>query len=299
MRRFKLKQGNASVYEINKENFERLTERKEPYLVWGDDNQKRCFGVCPACDNPVQLIGIYKKLKNTDKPYGKHYNRDADIAEHNEQAYYFCPYAAHKYSSDRKIKKDELTDFEKNIYYEVRENFDYAIYLAGQVSGLKINEKFATWILDEYLSSEGYMYYGATYYNIPWMLLYFCVAKPVYGLLVRRESPLYEMLKEQKNVILKQYYDNDYYKVDKVGSWLDIEYSTILHNRKVEEDEVAEEIRIVLSSRDSQGLPTCEAEKVLYINEYRFPNLVNSEKARQYRNERLREIARNKMPDLD
>lgn len=299
MRRFKLVQGNVKPYDITRNNFKRFTGKKEPYVAWGSDGKKRCFGICPACDNPIQLIGLYKKLKNTDSPYGRHYNRNADIARHNEQAYFFCPYAKHLYNNSEKILKDELTDFERNIYYAVRENFDFAVYLAEQISGLKINEWFAEEILRDYLGGEGYMYYGATYYNIPWMLLYFCMAKPVYKRLVRIGSPLYDMLKDRKDVCLQQYKNSPYYLVDKAGRWLNLQYSVILHDRKIVHDEVKEEIRLILSSSDVRGTHIQEAETVLEINEYRFSNLIHSEKAAQYRNERLLQIAEQIMPDLE
>lgn len=79
MHRFKLSQGNGKLYDITKRNFEELTNKKKPYMLTGKDGQTRCFGICPACDNPIQLIGLYKKLENTDRPYGRHYNRDAVI----------------------------------------------------------------------------------------------------------------------------------------------------------------------------------------------------------------------------
>lgn len=66
MRKFKLCTGVNTPYEINVE---------------------------PACDNSIQLIGLYKKLENTDRPYGKHYNRSLSFAPYNETAYRFCPFA--------------------------------------------------------------------------------------------------------------------------------------------------------------------------------------------------------------
>jgi len=298
MRRFKLVPGNGKPYDITKKNFEELTKKEKPYMVTGKDGKKRYFGICPACDNPVQLLGLYKKLENTDNPYGRHYNRDAAIAVHNEQAYRFCPYASHVYMGTERQKKDKLTDFERNIYYAVRNYFDYAIYLLKQITGLNISEKYAGHILREYLAGEGYLYYGATYYNIPWMLLYFCTAEPVYRKLVREGSPLYEMLKERSDVLLKPYKDSLYYQVDKAGNWLDLQYSFILHERKVVNDEVKEEVCFQLFSSDEKGIPVTEAKAVLDINEYRFPNLIHSEEAAKYRHDGLLEIAEQLMPDL-
>ncbi len=298
MRRFKLVQGDGKPYGITKENFEKLTKKEKPYVMMGADGETRNFGICPACDNPIQLIGLYKKLGNTDKPYGRHYNRDAAIAAHNEQAYKYCPYASHVYKRTEKQLKDKLTDFEKNIYNTVRDYFDSAIYLLRKILGIYISPKYAEQILREYLASKGYMYYGATYYNIPWMLLYFCIAKPVYGKLVREGSPLYEMLKDRSDVVLKPTEGRDYYKVDKSGDWLDLQYSFILHERKVVDDEVREEIHFQLFSSDKQGIPVEKADMVLDINEYRFPNLIHSEDSVQYRNDELLQVASRLMPDL-
>ena len=79
MRKFKLRTGVSNPYEINAENFEKLTLKQEPYHKVGKDGVPRDFGVCPACDNPIQLIGLYKKLENTDRPYGKHYSRSLSL----------------------------------------------------------------------------------------------------------------------------------------------------------------------------------------------------------------------------
>ena len=117
MHRFKLKQGNEKSYEITKENFEQMTGRRKPYVETGADGITRYFGICPACDNPIQLIGLYKELKNTDNPYGKHYKKDAAIAIHNEQAYQFCPYSSHIYNNAEQQLKNELTEFERNILF--------------------------------------------------------------------------------------------------------------------------------------------------------------------------------------
>ena len=298
MHKFKLKQGNEKPYDITIENFEKLTGQEKPYVETGADGIKRYFGICPACDNPIQLIGLYKELKNMDNPYRKHYNKDVAIAIHNEQAYQFCPYSSHIYNNAERMLKDELTEFERNIYYTVRDYFGQAIYLLKEITGLMINEKYATQILQEYLAGQGYMYYGATYYNIPWMLLYFCSAKPVYGKLVCDGSPLYDMLKDRRDVSLIQYKDSPYYKVDKAGRWLDLQYSVILHERRIVSDEVREEIHFCLYSLDENDLPIQETEVVLDINEYRFPCLIHSEKAMNYRKDELLQIVKQLMPDL-
>ena len=75
------------------------------------------FAICPQCDNPIQIVGLYKKLKNTDKPYGKHYTRSVNgLADYNQQAYDYSTYndwCGLDYNQPKKIK--EVTDQIVNI----------------------------------------------------------------------------------------------------------------------------------------------------------------------------------------
>lgn len=115
---------------------------------------------------------------------------------------------------------------------------------------------------------------------------------------MRKESPLYEMIENCSDAVLERYGKGPCYRIDKAGKWLDLDYSFILHERRIVDDEVQEEIRLRLSSLDKNRLPVCISETVLNINEYRFPNLMHSQKAANYRNDRLLKIAARLMPDL-
>lgn len=66
MRRFKLHTGKAKVYDLTKEIYLSETKKDAHYSITGKDGCKRNFAVCPACDNPIQILGLYKKLANTD-----------------------------------------------------------------------------------------------------------------------------------------------------------------------------------------------------------------------------------------
>ena len=70
MKNFKLKKGISTVYPItNEKDFYDLTGGRRPYMETGKDGKKRAFGICPGCDNPIQIVGLYNPVKNTDKPY--------------------------------------------------------------------------------------------------------------------------------------------------------------------------------------------------------------------------------------
>lgn len=57
---------------IDKEGFEAETFRRDPWYQPGSAGKLAQFAVCPACDNPVQLVGLYELPPNVKNPFGKH-----------------------------------------------------------------------------------------------------------------------------------------------------------------------------------------------------------------------------------
>lgn len=298
MKYFKLRQGAQKIFPITKKDFEESTKKKAPYVARGTDGEIRCFAVCPACDNPIQLIGIYKKIQSSDAPYGKHYSKSIEMADYNESAYRFCPYASHTYQGKEKELKKELTDLEKKIYYAARDHFALALYIIQQDTGLYISEKFAKTLLRCYVGSEAHMYYMAAYHNIPWMFLYFLPATRCFGQMVRKGSLLYEMLSAQENVRMEQYKDTQYHVVKNNGKWLDTEFSFIHHQRKIVNEEIQEEIIMVLSTMDRDGIPKTMDERKIVINERRFPNLMAAKTGSTDRDDFWNDMAKTLMPDI-
>lgn len=296
MRRFKLHTGKAKVYDLTKEIYLSETKKDAHYSITGKDGCKRNFAVCPACDNPIQILGLYKKLANTDKPYGKHYNHSITIATHNETTYRLCPYAGHYYNVTRESRKEKVTEYERTVYHSARENFDLAMYILEQDTGIYITENIARQMLREYVASEAHMYYWATLYNIPWMFLYFMTAHSCYGLIIKQDCELekYLLTREDVNLVPCDF-KKGYVRVSNNGSFLDLNYTMLSHSRKVVNDEVVEKIYLELYSTDINGEFVTEYKQELQINEYRFPNLICNAK---YRNQKRIELAREIMPEM-
>ena len=279
MRRFKLHTGYTESYEITKENYEREVRGRKDFTY-----------------NPIQLIGLYKKLENTDRPYGRHYNRDTKVAKHNEQTYRFCPYASHSYHVTKESLKEEITEYEKSIYEGARDYFDLVAYVINQDTGIYISKKLAARILDGYLAGQGYMYYWATQYNLPWMLLYFMGEIPCYGLLVKKGCDLWKYFSTREDVLLQHSYIEGYDRLDKRDHFLNLNLVFLLHDRKVIDDRVEETIELnVTTAEKNKRLPRVEYKKTLSINEYRFPNFVCKAK---YRNTGLLALAKERLPEL-
>lgn len=159
MRYYKLNQGIHEIFEIEKESFELNTMMKKPYYQENKHNEMQQYAVCPACDNPIEIIGLYKKIKNTNKPYGKHYPKSIDgIAVYNKQAYEFCPYSSQKNQITKEHRKELLTDFEKNIYNLMKENFDIVVYVLSKAIDIKITRALAEEMLKTYIASKSWQY---------------------------------------------------------------------------------------------------------------------------------------------
>lgn len=143
MRRFKLRTGRNPVYDLTRENYRELTKKKSIYTGYGQDGRIRNFAVCPVCDNPIQIIGLYKQVKNTPDPYGKHYSKSIPLAEYNATKYQFCPYASHTYVLNKESLKEEMTNNELELYNTMRDYFDQVIYVHEKVMGIQITYKMA------------------------------------------------------------------------------------------------------------------------------------------------------------
>lgn len=244
MKYFKLKQGLENSTYLTAENYEMKLkelprEEQKKYSENKEDNSgKRYFAICPACDNPTQIIGLYSKSDNNNLPYAKHYNRDTKIAKHDERAYTYCPFASHSYSVNKSSRRENFTDFEKKIYLLARDNFDIAVYIAKRETGICFSKNKIRELARSYYESEAFMYYHATSYNVPWMFLYFSEPISCYGLVVQKGSIVYEYLKtrEGKDVRFEEVDDNKVKVLNVPGKRLDLIIS-FLHHKIREEKE--------------------------------------------------------------
>ena len=84
---FKTKPGIPESLHILEETFTNATNKQVPYYTEGEHGRNaRCFAVCPLCDNPIQIIGLYKAHDEGRKPYGRHYPKDIlDLANYDEE----------------------------------------------------------------------------------------------------------------------------------------------------------------------------------------------------------------------
>ena len=300
------------TYDITEENFETHSAGSDRYISVSDDGTKRYHAICPFCDNPIIIHGFYTRTKVSEKPYGSHYPFDVNEFVYNPLTKEHCPAYTGRRTSAKTDRYKDMQPLNREIYNSMRENFSSVVYILSQELGIKIGYELAENLLLDYLGSEGYKYYDAGIYNIPWMLLYMShISVPLYKRLVTADSPLYGFLRERSDVRLIPIKNNNskYYQIEKTGKYLDLRIDFALHNRKETKGVLDETIVLRAITRDWNKIIACTKEnkpvygdKVIYkytisINEKRYPNLVNSNRKRT--DAELDKIAKRLMPLLE
>ena len=292
MKDFKLKPGVSRIYKIDQEVYREKTSLNMPYVRKGKDDTIRYFAVCPACNNPIQLVGLFG-----ENPYGKHYCRSVSgVALHNENDYVQCPNASRNYRPPGKEERKQVAgELEINVYNIVREHFDQAIYILKQDIGIHITNDMAKEILIHYYNSEGWLYPWSFEYNIPWMLLFVYRGISIYGKLVAKESPLGKYLLNHNKYKLEPY-NNRYYRV-LTKEWVRSSVMLSKHRRKLEDDRLVETVELVYSEEE-KGVREVKWRTEIRYNEKRFINLITSNKTEKYRDSELIEISQRVMPEI-
>ncbi|MFY1028774.1 hypothetical protein [Pseudomonas asiatica] len=178
---YKLRIEDTESKIIDKGGFEAETFRRDPWYQPGSADKLAQFAVCPACDNPIQLVGLYELPPNVKKPFGKHATKSIrGIAPFDREARNDCPYfqpRQHK-KSDRKSKFDGVP---RKILRLLIEQFDRVVYILEKQCQVSLSENALRGMLKRYKGERGYLYTGATLRNVPWIFAYMSDATPLLG----------------------------------------------------------------------------------------------------------------------
>ena len=151
---------------LEREIYLNETSRKYPYFYDCGD-KIRHYAVCPACNNPIQIIGLFRK--HTESPlYAKHIPKTIpDLAEYRQEAYENCPLAAKRNICAEKGQKKRGNDgISKQLLNIIEKNFDRIVYVLQRSLGIYVSARLAENLLDDYFKEEAYLYKYASLINI-------------------------------------------------------------------------------------------------------------------------------------
>lgn len=287
---YKLKQGLQPIHRINREQFENDTNKQWPwYQEIGTETVQ--YAVCPACDNPIRLVALYKRHENSPSPYGRHTPESiSGIANYDQEEYDKCPYANPGIKLEKNMLRKGNEQKSKNILSLLRDQFDRVIYLLQRSTGIIFSEKLSASMLKSFLSMRGYLYIGTNACNLPLMFGYMTTNQNLYGRILDKDSLLMDTLKNNKLIKISDknqvessngnFININFFFTDHKICRLDIGYRETITFKVLLEDMVV-------------------FKKDIVIDPMHFHNLVNLPPERSRRNQRLLDIAAEMIPHFD
>ena len=89
--------GDGEEYDLTRENYIAKTHKRFPFYQNPKRYQNPYFAICPACNNPIQIINLFGKqyeeeqTRNTTM-HGRHFIRSVDgLPLYNRENYDACP----------------------------------------------------------------------------------------------------------------------------------------------------------------------------------------------------------------
>lgn len=288
---FKLKPGVNRIFTMEKDVYLSQTQKKPPYCRVGEDGKQHYYALCPECDNPIQIVGLFvDTIEAGRRPYGRHHKGDVPgLAKYNETDYLDCIYADPNWKRP-KGKRSAESKLAKQILSLLREQFDRIIYILSKDMEVRISAPLSKKLLRYFLDDEAWRYRMTTLNNLPWSLGEAAPATPLFGQWISRNSELQAAIEkgcpaagfvETKNP--------DYVQVkNKEGMYLDLTFFFLNHNKWLDEETgtVKEAITLEVDSGKE-----CIYQKDIPIRSDYFLNLISDKKKSFRRNKKLLDIA--------
>ena len=160
-------------------------------LVHGE---KKHLAICPRCNNPVAILGIYKAIDVA--PHARHAKgiNIPGVAQYNEYKFLNCPYHQKRANYIMKYVPEMEKPQRQELYRIAKEHYDKVIYLLQKETGIYVTLKMAEDFAKNYVDMQAYNYIDATIYNIPWYLIYSFTALPLYHMIIKKNTTLYKHL---------------------------------------------------------------------------------------------------------
>lgn len=176
-----------------RKNYEERIGNNPVYIqvTYGDTKH---LAICPRCNNPVAILGIYKQISTA--PHARHVKGLSipNVAEYNEDKLLHCPYYRKRANYIKEYVPEEEKPQRQELYRITKEHYDKVIYLLSKETGIYITYDMAEKLAKNYVNMQAYNYIDAIVYNIPWYLIYSFNGFPLHYMIVKKNTTLYRHL---------------------------------------------------------------------------------------------------------
>lgn len=190
---------NESTLSFLDENFKKKykeqVENNSNYTQKINGKQKH-LALCPRCNNPVAILGVFKKIDVA--PHARHAKgvNIPGIAQFNEYKFQHCPYHRKKANYVKEYVPETDEPQRHELYKIAKEHYDKAIYLLQKETGIYITHAMAEKFAENYTVERAYNYIDATMYNIPWYLIYSSSGFSLHHMIFKKNTTIYKHLRQ-------------------------------------------------------------------------------------------------------
>ena len=290
MRICKLFAEERRTMTIERTTFERATNKRPPWYRYDDrpgggaqeHRYGRQYAVCPACNNPIQIIGLYENLAHSNRPYGRHTGKPTEgFPVYDAEAYNWCPFVVTKKAS-KSSRKRKLEGLPLEILQLVRSQFDRIVHIIERDTGLRLSRPLARKMLATYLAERGHLYVGASLRNVPWMLAYLSDSQGLFGQRIGGNAELTAAVRESlPNAALSP--DG---RLVKGTGYYAVYMCFVEHRQSVEDGALRERMQFLVTDHDSNDV----YEKTIVFDHDYFERLIDLDPARARRDPVMVEI---------
>ena len=258
-----------------KTKYEERVGNNPGYIQVVSGETKR-IALCPRCNNPVAILGIYKKIDVA--PHARHAKgiNIPNVVQYDEYKFQNCPYHKKRANYIKEYVPETEEPQRQELFKIAKEHYDKAIYLLQEETGIYITLKMAETLAENYVIMRAYNYIDATIYNIPWYLIYSFTGFPLYHMIIRKNTTVYRHL-IQLGLILKDSKIKGYVYVENNEGYL----LTATNYRYVvdEDDNINEWLDFSIICPDATVTDTLLYVLVdrfsISVDSYHFGNLIN------------------------
>lgn len=290
---FKTEVGKEESILITEENYKKATKGYDKYWRKENNNRKKYYAVCPLCDNPIQIIGLYKAHEDGKNPYGRHNKGDIpNIAKYDEDAYLACPYS-NPNRPKSKIRRTAKSKSGIELLNVLRTQFDRIVYIWDRTTGIKMSNALAEELLRGYIKDEGWLYYDSNKYNLPFMLIYADHRYPLIGRFIYKDSKIYQQLSKLQSIHFEEAKNSTRYVkiVRNEMKYLDLAFYLTKHKPQITYDHPKETFEVVIVENNKIII-----EQTVEVDIQFSKMLMNLSDDSTYRNKKLLEIAKATIP---
>lgn len=288
MKKFKANVSDTEEFNVTEDDFERALT-KNVYLKDG----KKLYGVCPYCEGPTRLIGLYL-AENRTAPYARHNQESIENVASRTVYTNYCPYNTHSVEHDPSDKYKHVTKHSMAVFSLIEDYFDKVMYIIRKEYGIYISKNKARDILNQLNDFEVWYCTGIDEGNIPWVIMYHLNAEKLYGKWIYKDSPLYEGLKAE-GVKFEETPNPNCVCIGKQDSFFNWTYKISEHKRHVDENDNLVETFTEYVFEETDSGQVVRYKRTFEIDRQWLHNLIHSEKTSSIRDYDLVELAREVM----